>query len=47
MGGVAHAAAAHGARGYVVIDSCTGVSGKITYSPGMVKDQEARSSTPS
>lgn len=36
MGGVAQAsAAAHGARGYVVIDSCTGVSGKISYSPGM------------
>jgi hypothetical protein len=36
MGGVAHAAT-HAPRGFVVIDSCTGVSGKITYSPGMVK----------
>jgi hypothetical protein len=36
MGGVAHAAS-HAPNGYVVIDSCTGVSGKITYSPGMVK----------
>jgi hypothetical protein len=36
MGGVAHAATA-APRGFVVIDSCTGVSGKITYSPGMVK----------
>jgi hypothetical protein len=36
MGSVAPAsAAAHGARGYVVIDTCTGVSGKISYSPGM------------
>ena len=36
MGGVAHAAS-HAHNGFVVIDSCTGVSGKITYSPGMVK----------
>jgi hypothetical protein len=36
MGGVAHAAT-HSVNGYVVIDNCTGVSGKITYSPGMVK----------
>lgn len=36
MGGVAHAAS-HAPNGYVVIDSCTGVSGQITYSPGMVK----------
>ena len=36
MGGVAHAAT-HAPNGYVVIDSCTGVSGKITYSPGLVK----------
>ncbi len=36
MGGVAHAATA-APRGFVVIDSCTGVSGKIIYSPGMVK----------
>src|SRR5690242_21037646 len=36
MGGTAHAAT-HAPNGYVVIDSCTGVSGKITYSPGMVK----------
>jgi hypothetical protein len=33
MGGVAHAAS----HAYVVIDSCTGVSGKISYSPGIVK----------
>ena len=36
MGGVAHAAS-HTPNSFVVIDSCTGVSGKITYSPGMVK----------
>jgi hypothetical protein len=36
MGGVAHAAT-HAPNGYVVIDSCTGVSGSISYSPGMVK----------
>ena len=36
MGGVARAATA-APRGFVVIDSCTGVSGKIIYSPGMVK----------
>lgn len=36
MGGVAHAAS-HGPNGYVTIDSCTGVSGKISFSPGMVK----------
>ena len=36
MGGVAHAAT-QAPNGYVVIDSCTGVSGSITYSPGMVK----------
>ena len=36
MGGAAHAAT-HAPNGYVVIDSCTGVSGKIVYSPGMVK----------
>jgi hypothetical protein len=36
MGGAAQAStAAHGARGFVVIDTCTGVSGKISYSPGM------------
>jgi hypothetical protein len=36
MGGVAHAAS-HAPNGYVTIDTCTGVSGKITFSPGMVK----------
>jgi hypothetical protein len=36
MGGVAHAAT-QAPNGYVVIDSCTGVSGSISYSPGMVK----------
>jgi hypothetical protein len=36
MGGVAHAAS-HAPNGYVTIDSCTGVSGKIIYTPGMVK----------
>jgi len=36
MGGVAHAAS-HAPNGYVAIDTCTGVSGKITFSPGMVK----------
>jgi len=36
MGGVAQAAA-HAPNGYVTIDSCTGVAGKITFSPGMVK----------
>ena len=36
MGGVAHAAS-HGPNGFVVIDSCTGVSGKIIYTPGIVK----------
>ena len=35
MGGVAHAAT-HAPNGYVVID-ITGVSGKIIYSPGLVK----------
>jgi hypothetical protein len=38
MGGVAHAStASHRTSGYVVIDSCTSVAGKITYSPGMRK----------
>jgi len=38
IGGAAQASAAtHKVAGYVVIDSCTGVSGKITYSPGMRK----------
>ena len=36
MGGVAQAAT-HAPNGYVTIDSCTGVAGKITFSPGMVK----------
>jgi hypothetical protein len=36
MGGVAHAAS-HAPNGYVTIDTCTGVSGKIIYTPGMVK----------
>ncbi len=36
MGGVAHAAT-QAPNGYVVIDSCTGVSGSVTYSPGLVK----------
>jgi hypothetical protein len=36
MGGVAHAAT-QGPNGYVVTDSCTGVAGSISYSPGMVK----------
>ena len=36
MGGVAHAAS-HGPNGFVTIDTCTGVAGKISYSPGIVK----------
>ncbi len=36
MGGAAHAAT-HAVNGYVTIDSCTGVSGKIIYTPGLVK----------
>jgi hypothetical protein len=36
MGGVAHAATGSPAS-WVVIDTCTGVSGSINYSPGMVK----------
>src|SRR5690242_3126312 len=36
MGGVA-AAASHAPNGYVTIDSCTGVAGQITFSPGLVK----------
>jgi hypothetical protein len=36
MGGVAHAAT-QAPNGYVTIDTCTGVAGKITFSPGMVK----------
>jgi hypothetical protein len=36
MGGVAHATA-HAPNGYVVTDTCTGVSGSIHYSPGLVK----------
>jgi hypothetical protein len=36
MAGVAHAAT-QAPNGFVVIDSCTGVSGSISYSPGMVK----------
>ena len=36
MGGVVQAAT-HAPNGYVTIDSCTGVAGKITFSPGMVK----------
>jgi len=35
-GGIAQASTAgHSVEGYVVVDSCTGVSGKITYSPGL------------
>src|SRR5690349_10417208 len=36
MGGVAHAAS-HAPNGWVTIDTCTGVAGKISYSPGIVK----------
>jgi hypothetical protein len=36
MGGVAHAAT-QAPNGFVTIDTCTGVAGKITFSPGMVK----------
>jgi hypothetical protein len=36
LGGVAHAST-HSPNGFVVIDNCTGVSGKITYSPGLLK----------
>ncbi len=42
VGGVAHASTAHAAHaghvrpdGWVVVTTCTGVSGKITYSPGL------------
>jgi hypothetical protein len=38
MGGAAQASAAtHKVAGFVVIDSCTGVSGQISYSPGLLK----------
>jgi hypothetical protein len=38
MSGAAQASTAgHSVDGYVVIDSCTGVAGKISYSPGIVK----------
>jgi hypothetical protein len=38
MGGVAGAStASHAPRGFVVIDTCTSVSGKITYTPGLRK----------
>jgi len=38
MSGIAQAStAAHAPRGWVVIDTCTGVSGKVTYSPGLEK----------
>lgn len=36
MGGAAHAATT-APNGYVVIDTCTGVAGSISYSPGLVK----------
>ena len=36
MGGAAQAST-HKAAGFVTIDSCTGVAGQITYSPGMRK----------
>ena len=36
MGGVAHAAT-HSVNGWVTIDSCTGLSGSISYSPGLLK----------
>ena len=36
VGGIANASTVHAhPNGYVVIDSCTGVSGKISYSPGL------------
>ena len=38
MSGIAQASTAgHPPRGWVVIDSCTGVSGKVTYAPGLEK----------
>lgn len=37
MAGAASASPAAHARGFVVIDSCTGVSGKIAYTPGLRK----------
>ena len=38
MSGIAQAStAAHVPPGWVVIDSCTGVAGKVTYSPGLEK----------
>jgi hypothetical protein len=38
MGGVAGAStASHAPRGFVVIDTCTSVSGKIIYTPGLRK----------
>jgi hypothetical protein len=38
MSGIAQASTAgHSPRGWVVIDNCTGVSGKVTYSPGLEK----------
>ena len=37
MSGVAQASTAHINRGWVVTDSCTGVAGKVTYSPGLEK----------
>jgi hypothetical protein len=38
MSGAAQASTAgHSIGGFVVIDTCTGVSGKISYSPGIVK----------
>src|SRR5262249_38478066 len=42
ISGIAQAStAAHASRGWVVIDSCTGVSGQVTYSPGL--EQKNRS----
>ena len=38
MSGIAQASTAgHAPRGWVVIDTCTGVSGKVVYSPGLEK----------
>jgi hypothetical protein len=37
LGGVAGASTGHATRGFVTIDSCTSVFGKITYSPGLRK----------
>ena len=45
VGGIAQASTHAGPNGYVVIDSCTGVSGSISYSPGLrnlkLKSQQA------